>query len=334
MGKLSTEDLKKLLSCIKKHPKVIVPPLPGFDSGVHLIDDDKYLVVTTDPCLGVPEKWFGWFLIHYAASDLALFGAKPEFCTINLLGPPVTKSEVFYEIMRQACSAADDLGMAVVTGHTGTYAGLSTLVGACTAYGVISRKKLITPGGARAGDYILCTKPVGLEIAVNFALAQEALAKKLFGIRRVQKLGRLISMQSCVKEAVTLAEIGGVHAMHDATEGGLTAALNEMAEASNVGFKTESEKFQIPKEVKKLQSYFNLSDEQVLSMSSTGTILAAVNAKAKEKVTAKLRQQGIKSSYIGEFTRNKSRILVKNGKETRFPEKADDPYEKIMSARQ
>jgi len=91
--------------------------------------------------------------------------------------------------------------------------------------------------------------------------------------------------------------------MHDATEGGLTAALNEMAEASNVGFKTELEKFQIPKEVNILQRYFNLSDEQVLSMSSTGTILAAIDAKAKDKVKAKLRQQGIKASYVGKFTK-------------------------------
>jgi len=331
MGKLSSENLKKLLSCIKKDPRVIVPPLLGFDSGVHLIND-RYLVVSTDPCIGVPEKWFGWLLIHYAASDVALFGAKPEYCAINLLGSPSTKSETFYEIMSQACKAANELKMAVVTGHTGTYGGLSTLVGVCTAYGTIEKHKLITPGGAKPEDNILCTKPVGLEIVVNFALTHKALAERLFGIQRTQELVGLVSMQSCVKEALLLAELG-VHAMHDATEGGLTAALNEMAEASKVGFKIEFEKIQTPKEVSTLQKCFQLSDEQVLSMSSTGTILTAVSLEAKDKVKEALCQNNVEASFLGVFTRNKRRILLKKGKEISFPKKADDPYEKILSGK-
>lgn len=332
MGKLPTENLKKLLSCVKKNSRVVVPPLPGFDSGVHLIDSDKYLVVSTDPCTGVPEGWFGWFLIHYVASDIALFGAKAEFCTINLLGPPSTKPTVFYRIMKQACSAADDLGMAIVTGHTGTYEGLSTLLGVCTAYGVVDKDKLITPGGAKPGDCILGIKPIGLEIVVNFALTHKALAKKLFGAQRTRELAKLVTLQSCVKEALLLAEIDGVHAMHDATEGGLTAAINEMAEASKVGFKIELEKIQIPEEVSTLQECFQLSEEQVLSMSSTGTILAAVSSKAKDKVEEALRQNNIEARFLGFFTKNMRRILLKNGKETLFPKKADDPYERILSS--
>lgn len=330
MGKLSTENLNKLLSYIKKDSRVVVPPLPGYDSGVHLIDD-KYLIVSTDPCIGVPEEWFGWLLIHYVASDIALFGTKPEFCTITLLGAPSTKPRIFYKIMKQACSVADELGMAVVTGHTGTYEGLSTLVGVCTAYGKVSKDKLITPGGAKPGDYILCTKPIGLEIVVNFALTRKALAKKLLGAKRTKELGQLVKMQSCVKEALLLAETGCVHAMHDATEGGLVAALNEMAKASKVGFKIELEKLPIPHEVYVLRKRFHLSDRQVLSMSSTGTILAAVEAEAKDKVATELRKQGIEASVIGVFTKDVHRILLKNGKITAFPERADDPYEKIMS---
>ena len=49
-------------------------------------------------------------------------------------------------------------------------------------------------------------------------------------------------MQSCVKEALHLPKTGCVHAMHDATEGGFVAALNELAEASRVGFKVDWEK--------------------------------------------------------------------------------------------
>jgi len=332
MGKLSTENLKKLLSCVKKDSRVIVPPVPGFDSGVHIIDD-KYLVVSTDPCIGVPEEWFGWLLIHYAASDVALFGAKPEYCTINLLGSPSTKPETFYDIMSQACKAADELKMAVVTGHTGTYEGLSALVGVCTAYGTVGKDKLITPGGAKPGDYVLCTKPIGLEIVVNFTLTHRALAERLFGSQRTLELAELVGLQSCVKKALLLAELGGIHAMHDATEGGLTAALNEMAEASRVGFKIEFDKIQIPKEVYTLQKCFQLSDEQLLSMSSTGTILAAVSPQAKDKVEQALSQNNVEASFLGVFTKNVRHILLKNGKETLFPKMADDPYERILSGK-
>lgn len=332
MGKLSTRELEKLLECIKRDLRVIVPPRPGFDSGAHLIND-KCLVISTDPCIGVPEDWFGWLLIHYAASDVALFGAKPEYCTINLLGPVKTKPETFYAVMKQACAAAEELGMAIVSGHTGVYDGLLSLVGVCTAYGTVSKDRLITPDGAKPGDYILFTKSLGLEIAINFAIAHRTLAEKLFGSKRAIELSKLVSMQSCVKEALLLSEVGGVHAMHDTTEGGLTSALNEMAENSNVGFKIEREKIPLSADVKTLADFFKLSEEQILSMSSTGTILAAVSPEAKDKVEQVLRRNNIEASFLGVFLKDKRKILIKNGKETRFPGKASDPYEIILSGK-
>ncbi len=332
MGKLDKEELKKLLSFIKKDKRVIIPPSPGFDSGAHMLDG-TCLIVSTDPCIGVPEKWFGWLLIHYAASDVALFGAKPEFCTINLLGPPSTKPEKFYKIKENTCKAAEELEMAVVTGHTGTYQGLLTIVGVCTAYGKISKDKLITPGNARPRDYIFCIKPVGLEVAVNFALTHKNLANRLFGTKSTKALEKLVKAQSCVKEALLLAETGGVHAMHDATEGGLTSALNEMAEASNVGFKVKLEKIPFAKEAFTLQCYFKLSDFQMLSMSSTGTVLAAVDPAAKENVEKVLQKNHVEAHIIGVFTKEKKRILVKDEKEGTFPEKPDDPYERILSGK-
>jgi hydrogenase expression/formation protein HypE len=329
MGKLAREELQKLLNCIKKDPRVIVPPMPGYDSGVHLVDD-KYLVISTDPCAGVPDEWFGWLLIHYAASDVALFGAKPEFCTINLLGPLSTEPQAFYAAMSQACSAADELDMAIVTGHTGTYDGFSKLVGVCTAYGTVEPNKLITPGNVRHGDLILCTKTLGLETLINFSLTHKVLAQRLFGVEEAEKLGQLVRMQSCVSEALQLAETCGVHAMHDATEGGLVAALNEMAEASGVGFRVELEKIPISHEAQTLQEKFALSDEQMLSLSSTGTIIAAVDPQTKDKVKKTLLRNKLSASFLGAFTESKDRVLVKNRKHVSFPQIADDPYNTIL----
>ena len=332
MGKLAAKELQKMLDCIKKDFRVIVPPMIGYDAGVHLLHG-KYVAVATDPCTGVPEEWFGWLMINYAASDVALFGAKPEFCTINLLGPKGTNPEAFQKIMRQTCKAADELGIAIVRGHTGTYDSLKGLLGVCTVYGTVKPDRLITPGNAKPGDLILCTKPLGLETVTNLSLTYPALAQTLFGVEQQKILSKQVHMQSCVQEALELAEVGGVHAMHDATEGGFVAALNELGQASKVGFRVNWEKLPFSKEVLALQSYFKLNDEQILSISSTGTILAAVSPQAREKVQATLSQRGLNAHFLGEFTENKERILIKKGKETLFPQVADDPYTLMLSGK-
>ncbi len=332
MGKLPPEELKKLLSCIKKDSRVIIPPTIGYDSGVHLFDG-KYMVVATDPCIGVPEEWFGWLLINYAASDVALSGAKPEFCTINLLGPKSAKPETFQKIMEQTCKAADELEIAIVRGHTGMYDSLSGLLGVATVYGAVQLEKLITPANAKPGDLILCTKPLGMETITNFSIANRELAQELFGFEQQGKLSKQVYMQSCVREALALAKTGVVHAMHDATEGGFVGALNELAEASGLGFSVDWEKILPSREVLALQNYFKLTDEQLLAMSSTGTIIVAIDPQNKEKITEALSQNGLSPSFIGEFTENKDRTLIKNGKETAFPQGANDPYSMILSGK-
>ncbi|HLN45457.1 MAG TPA: AIR synthase-related protein [Candidatus Sulfotelmatobacter sp.] len=332
MGKLATIELQKLLSCIKKDSRVIVPPMPGFDAGVHLIGDE-YLVVATDPCIGVPDEWFGWLLINYAASDVALFGSKPEFCTITLLGPIGTTASTFQKLMKQICTAADELDIAIVRGHTGTYFGLSTVLGVCTAYGTVAKEKLITPGNAKPNDLILYTKSIGLETLVNFTLTHKTQAERLFGIKTTENLSSQVHLQSCVKEALSLTEILGVNALHDATEGGLVAALNEMAEASKLGFSVEFDMIPISGEMLMLQKTYSLNDEQVLSASSTGSVIIAADAEVRAEIEKRLAKIGVATHVIGKFTQDKSRTLVRKGKGKRFPEVPVDPYERILSGK-
>lgn len=331
MGKLSTDALRDLLRFIRKTPDLIVPPMPGFDAGVHEIGNDMCVVIATDPCLGVPKEWFGWLLIHYSASDVALFGAKPRFCTVNLLAPPRTSKVVFEKIMEQASGAAEEIEMSIVTGHTGTYEGLSTLVATCTAYGFVQKDQLITPAGARPGDYLLCTKPIGLETLVNFVLTHKKLARKLFGPVRMRQLEGQVKMQTCVEDALTLARTGGVSAMHDATEGGLIAALNEMADASNVGFLVDFAKLPLATETKKLAQRFRLTWNQTLSMSSTGTLLAAVSPDRKDEIIETLSGREF-VNIVGSFSESEERLIKYRGKKLRFPRKADDPYGKIFAS--
>lgn len=331
MGKLAAKELQVMLNCIRQDPRVVVPPMIGYDSGVHKIGD-RYLVVAADPCTGVPAEWFGWLLINYAASDVALSGAKPEFCTITLLGPRPTNPDVFQNIMKQTCEAADELGIAIVRGHTGMYDSIKEPIGVCTVYGTVEPERLITSGGAKPGDLILCTKPLGAETVTNYALTHPDVAEKLFGAEKQRELAGQVRLQSCVREALALAEVKGVHAMHDATEGGFVSALNEVAGASKVGFRVDWHKLPVQTQALALQAHFQLSDAQLLAMSSTGTILGAVAPQSKEKTTEALARQGLTAYFIGEFTENKERILVRGGVEEAYPSLADDPYTAMMAS--
>jgi hydrogenase maturation factor len=331
MGKLAANDLQKILNCIRPDPRVVVPPLIGYDSGVHKIGD-QYLVVATDPCTGVPEEWFGWLLINYAASDVALAGAKPQFCTITLMGPRPTDPARFQKIMQQTCEAANEHDIAIVRGHTGMYDSLKDLVGVCTVYGTVKPERLITSGGAKPGDLLLCTKPLGTETVTNYCITHPETAQRLFGAEKHQTLASQMKLQSCVKEAHALAEIVGVQAMHDATEGGFVSAINELAGASNLGVKVYWEKIPISPEALTLQAHFGLIDAQLLAMSSTGTILCAVAATSKRKVEKLLQKLDLTACFIGEFTEDKERILIKGGNSEAFPSHADDPYTAMMAS--
>ena len=331
MGKLPTTQLLALLNCLKPTAEIVVPPRPGFDSGVHRIGKDRYLVVSTDPCIGVPREWFGWLLVHYSASDVALFGAEPRYLSLNLLGPPGTKFESYRSVMRQACAAAAQLNATIVTGHTGSYNGLSCLVGTCTAYGFVNSNQLVTPDGGRPGDLILCTKSLGLEVLINLALTRRTLANRLFGANRARQLARMIKMQSCVKEALLLAKHEGVNAMHDATEGGIVAALNEMADISGLGFTVDFAKLPITVEANLLASRYNLTIAQLMAMSSTGMMLAAISPRNGESALNVLSKMRLRPRIIGRFTRIQRRCLTRDGKTKDFPGSAEDPYAKIIN---
>jgi len=329
MGKLGPKELEAVIGCIKRSHTTVVPPKVGFDSGVHRILGDHCLVVSTDPCLGVPKRWFGWLLIHYAASDVAVFGAEPRYCTVNLLGPPGTPTRLFRNVMMKACKAARELDMQIVAGHTGRYEGLDDLVGVCTAYGFNSLRDLRTPGDVTPGDSILCTKPLGLETLVTFTHIRRDLAKKLFGKSRAAQLSLKFQFQSCVKEALALSKMSGVHAMHDAAEGGLVAALNEMAEASNVGFRVDFTRIAIPKEIHALVQQFRLSADELMSMSSSGTLVVALKTGAEKRVVQRLSGLKVPARIVGTFSEDKRRVIKDYLGERLFPRKPQDPFRKI-----
>ncbi|MBS7608358.1 hypothetical protein KEJ52_04095 [Candidatus Bathyarchaeota archaeon] len=58
----------------------------------------------------------------------------------------------------------------------------------------------------------------------------------------------------------------------------------------------------------------------------------AVDPKFKGEVEKVLKQHNLEGCCLGAFTREQRRILVRKGREEQFPETAEDPYERILSA--
>ena len=332
MGKLNSKILKEIFETIGKKKNPIIGPMVGYGSGVHEFGEDTYMVISTDPCIDVPQKELGWLLINYAASDVAIFGAHPEYCTVNLLAPEETTDSEFKEVINQIHYAASELGITIITGHTGRTNKVIEWTGTCTTYGFIKKNKLLTAKGITPKQKILITKSIGLETLTNFATTKAEISNQIFGTKKTRELVQMSKVQTCVKEALLLAEKKLVTSMHDITEGGIVTTLNDVSDVSGMGFTINIDEITIIPEIEILAQHFELTLEQILSLSSTGTILASSYSKNTDKIIKSMKEIGLNVKNIGEFSGDNKRIMIHEGKEKEFPKEHNDPYIKIISS--
>ncbi|MBC7130616.1 hypothetical protein H5T51_05290 [Candidatus Bathyarchaeota archaeon] len=115
---------------------------------------------------------------------------------------------------------------------------------------------------------------------------------------------------SVVKDGVTAFETGGVHAMHDPTEGGILGGIHEMADASKVGVIIFEDKIPVAEETRRICNLFSIDP---LKLISSGVMLIAAESDAVEKILERLKDQGVPASVIGEFTgQPEKRIIVRS----------------------
>jgi len=142
------------------------------DAAVWRIDEDRALVVTTDfftPVVDDPYD-YGAIAAANSLSDIYAMGAKP-FLALNILGlPPSLTDEVGGQILRGGAEVARQAGVALAGGHTvqdeEPKYGLIVL-------GFADPEKLITKAGARPGDRLFLTKPLGAGVTTS-ALKKQA----------------------------------------------------------------------------------------------------------------------------------------------------------------
>jgi hydrogenase expression/formation protein HypE len=301
-------------------PDVELGPTFGADFGLLSVGDHA-LALATDPIfvlrdLGLERA--AWFAIHVVLSDVALSGLPPTHLAVDLALPPGTDPETFETVWSVFDREARELGVSIVTGHTGAYAGAAfPTIGAGTALAVGEPESVVRPTGARPGDRLLLTKGPAIEAAgVLGTVFGEAAG--LSGATVAQARERFFET-SPVRDAVVAGATGAVTAMHDATEGGLANAVHELAHASDVGLSVDAAAVPVAPGVEAICAAFDVDPWQA---SSSGTVLMTVEPEGVEAVLAALADQGIAAAEVGAVT--EERAVRVDGEPMQPPEQ--DPF--------
>jgi biotin carboxyl carrier protein len=104
--------------------------------------------------------------------------------------------------------------------------------------GEVSPDRLVTPGGVRAGDRVILTKGIAIEGTSLLARERRQVLAQALSQAQLDRCLELLREPgiSVVREAGLALDAGGVHALHDPTEGGLAIGLWELAQAAGVGW--------------------------------------------------------------------------------------------------
>jgi len=311
-GKIPVDLLKEVVfkNLGADRKEVTVGPAAGIDGAV-LDLGDKSLVVSMDPITGAVER-IGWLAVNVNANDVATFGVEPAFLFSCMLLPENAERKLVETISAQMNAAAKDLGIAIVGGHCESTPGLTNpIVVGCTI-GLTEKGRYITAGGAKPRDKLILTKSAGIEGTAILATDREQALKKTMSATMLQAAKNFYSQISVVKDALTAYKTGGVHAMHDPTEGGIAGGIHEMADASNVGAKIFEEAIPVQPETAKICSYFQIDPLQLIS---SGALLISAEAKSANEIVRNLKLKRIQASVIGEFTENvDQRVLIQKDK--------------------
>jgi len=297
VGKLEPSILKQLVfGCLgSSDSRVIVGPKIGEDAAV--IDfRDKVLVVHSDPITGAIEN-IGWLAINVCTNDIATRGIRPQWVLIVMLLPKNFDSDQLKKITEQMDKAAKEIDVAIIGGHTEVTSGVNRPIIVATAIGEAEKERFVRTSGARIGDRIIVTKGAAIEGTAILSMEMDKFLHLKVDKRLIQRARKFIKMTSVLEDALTAIGIGGVHAMHDATEGGVAGALQEVAWASNVGIIAYEEKIPIYEETEAICKALNIDPLKTIS---SGTLIIFCHQNKAEKIVNALRSKGIQASIVGE----------------------------------
>lgn len=196
------------------------------DAAVWRLNDTQALVATTDFFMPVVDDPFdfGRIAATNALSDVYAMGARP-ILALALVGMPVNvlSAATIGRILEGGASVCADADIPIAGGHS--IDSVEPIYG-LVALGLVDPARLMTNSGARPGDVLVLTKPLGVGV-LSAAFKQG----------RLDDAGYAALIASTTRLNVvgpSVADIEGVHAMTDVTGFGLAGHALEMARGSDV----------------------------------------------------------------------------------------------------
>lgn len=298
-------------------PNVLVGTDWADDACVYRINDQQAIVQTLDfftPIVDDPYT-FGAIAAANAISDIYAMGAKPLFA-LNIVGFPLAQlgHDVLNRILKGGSDKCAEAGIFVTGGHSIDDA--EPKYGMCVT-GIVHPAKIMSNAGAKVGDKLVLTKPLGVGVlttAVKRQLRTEAQIE--------QAIHCMASINRPGGEAID--EIGA-SAATDITGFGLAGHLRGIAGASNVGIKLHVDALPVLPEVmdliaagcypggtkKNWQHYAQWIDydasitqhEQILvcdAQTSGGMLISVPAAKCDALVASLRKHNALASAVVGE----------------------------------
>ena len=226
-AKVGAGVLAQLLGDIKvrEDPNLLVGFDKSDDASVYKVTDDLALVQTVDffPPIADDPYTFGAIAATNALSDVYAMGGEPKLALNIMAVPSSLPKESVHEILRGGYEKAYEAGVIITGGHS--------ILDEEPKYGLavtgfVHPDKVLTNSGARPGDVLILTKPLGIGILMTAAKVDMASAK---GLQNAFKL-----MTTLNKTARDIMVRYRVHACTDVTGFGLLGHSSEIALGSNV----------------------------------------------------------------------------------------------------
>jgi selenide,water dikinase len=233
VAKLAPGDLAQVLSKLPRQPSedVIVGYDLADDAGVFRLTDDTALVQTVDFFTPVADDPFvyGQVAAVNSLNDVYAMGGRPLSALSIVCYPQKGDFEILGQILAGGQSAMNAEGVIVIGGHS---VDDQEMKFGYAVTGVIHPKKVVSNAGARPGEVLILTKPIGTG-AINTAIKNGVASKEA-------EAAAIAAMTTSASHASKVMVELGANACTDITGFGLLGHAYEMAKASQVTLNIDS----------------------------------------------------------------------------------------------
>lgn len=328
VGKVSENVLKRsvLRQIRTTNKQVLCGAGAGKDCAIFLYSEGEKAVscVQEGILLGAdsPETVTMTHLVQKCANNLAVSGGIPAAAMIALLLPEEAEESRLRALIAEAEAACASLGMQIAGGQTRVSRAVDAPVAVVTGYGKLMGKEH-TAALARPGQDIVVSKWIALEGTALLAKGHRVQLLERYPGYLVEEAAGFDRYLSIVPEAAIAAKSGAC-AMHDASEGGIFAALWELAEGAGTGLTVDLKKIPLRQETVEVCEHCNVNPYQLKSGGCL--VMTAEDGKALAEA---LKSEGIPAAVVGKITDSNDRIVI-NEEEVRYLDRprTDEIYKK------